>query len=430
MPLTRLVGALNGSHSIPTTYDRLPGALNATHGIPDVYVWRAHRFGSRYDILHGWGPIYGAFAGQHAIEAAIRRRTTVSAKYELRAPVYRRGAIDGSHAQFAYVESWGHVQFRHKLFAGPLKVYGVAQGRHSLAARDYGLTKLFGRHNLRAREYAYRLFLADANFAARHKITNKVHVAYDVLVPVRRAKTIEGHSKLSVWQRAAAPWTAAHDLDAYQKAVGSVTLSHDLLTVLRAAGGVTFQHNLLAYEIRVGRLHGGYTLFVDEFNPDLLDYLHAWAVNARTGAPSRYKGFPFHSYAPTEEGGLGAATDGIYALDANDDDGDTIMWEFETPWYAGNLPDEGGLRLKRFASALVAGRIGQLELEPWLDDAKFRPRMYRRQGNIHQSSRVRFKFARGYKSRLLKLLVRNVDGGTSAIESIDLEFEHLESREQ
>jgi hypothetical protein len=193
---------------------------------------------------------------------------------------------------------------------------------------------------------------------------------------------------------------------------------------------LTSEAALYAHMLRVGRLHALHALFVDEFNEELSDHIHAWAVNARTGAPSRYKGFPFHSYAPDDHGGLAAASDGIYALDGADDDGSQVNWELETAWYAMNLPDEGGLLLKRFLSVLLGGRIGNVEVVPYLDDARFTPVPYRRPGNIHQPSRVRFKFLKGYKSRLIKLVIRNVDDTPTEIESVDFEVEHLESRQQ
>lgn len=85
-----------------------------------------------------------------------------------------------------------------------------------------------------------------------------------------------------------------------------------------------------------------------------------WATNTRTGATSEYENYPFNSFARRGTRYLGAAQDGLYVLDGDDDAGEDIIARLRTGYaqFAGSrFASLAGMYLGMHATGAVFVRL-------------------------------------------------------------------------
>lgn len=426
----RVVGYFTSRHGMPTTYERLPVFLNSANDLDVKYVQRTGYFTSRFSCPASQTASKAALNVRHSIAATVKQYRTLTAGHKLPAFVYRKGATTISQELGAYSYSSGRLNQRHSIIGRWALVGGRFQGNHSLRVAVPRKGAVTARYSLD------RYVDAATTLHARHALVSRSKTGWSLNSAHSLSATKKSYTRfisryaLPIWVRAAGAWSWRHNLAAYQSRTGYANSGHDVLIYTRGMRLFSGHHALRLSEISVRFLNGRQALLVDEFNDELAKDVHTWAVNGRTGAPSRYRQFPFHGYA-LSFGGLAAATDGLYALDASDDDGAGIDGEFKTPWYDARQPNVGGDLLKRFVSTIFGGNIDAIEVIPETDDEDDPgDALYRRGTGIQNHKRIRVKFRQGYKGRLIRLTVRNYEGGALDIESADMEIEHLPSRER
>jgi hypothetical protein len=426
----RVVGYFDGRHGIPTTYEQLPGFLTATHDLGEEGWARLQGYlDSRHSCPALGTPIKGLFHSQHTLNSTRRQSRPFTGAHALPVPVYRRGTVNLSHELKAHHYSHGKTDFRHAIIAGWARSSRKAQANHALEVYARGRGAIDSRHEVSVFLRAYRVSNARHELLARALTRWKLSGSYSISIPRREAWWLDSRHELTVLSRMAGPWTSAHALRAHERRRGALTARHALPVYVRYVGFSNGRHELLVARKSYGMLESRHAVFIDEFADELAGKIHSWAVNARTGAASRYKRFPFHGYA-SSFGGIGAASDGLYMLDGENDDGASIDGEFVTPLYDAHQPDVGGTLLKRIVAAVFGGNMDGIEVELDLDDEDHQVFTYRRGVGIQNHKRLRVKFHQGLKSRLFGLTVRNVEGGNFDIESVDVEVEHLPSRER
>lgn len=145
----------------------------------------------------------------------------------------------------------------------------------------------------------------------------------------------------------------------------------------------------------------------------------AWVVNTETRAPVKYRNFPFNSFAKVGNRYFGAAQDGIYALEGDNDAGEPIAAVLR-----GGLADFGSSLLKRMPAAYVGYRADNtmvLKVTQFANDGTGEThreehwyRMEARTGAIREN---RVKLGRGLKSTYFGWELVNVDGADFALDT-------------
>ena len=160
-----------------------------------------------------------------------------------------------------------------------------------------------------------------------------------------------------------------------------------------------------------------------EYLLDATDAVYTWVQNQNTGAPSRYENHDFHSFAKLGPDYLGARDDGIYLLDAADDQGTDIDAIAST----GRL-DFGSTRAKRVLAAYIGlSSSGQMHLTLRTDGGKTTgPFQLRVPSTGAQVERT--KLQKGIKSRYWEFDIENVLGSASEIDEIELDVIELPHR--
>ena len=146
------------------------------------------------------------------------------------------------------------------------------------------------------------------------------------------------------------------------------------------------------------------------------------AMNASHFAVTEYKDFPFNSFAYFNGVYLGANSQGIFALEGNNDNGGKIDSLVELP-----PVDFGAGFVKRARDAWLTYRAdGQLVLILRLDEHEtWESALQLPQGRSHEE---RVKIARGIKNRFIAFGIRNEMGCDFDIESIRILVEPVQKR--
>lgn len=143
-----------------------------------------------------------------------------------------------------------------------------------------------------------------------------------------------------------------------------------------------------------------------------------WTANTDTWAMSRYEDWPIHSLVAIDGVLYGAASDGLYRLDADDDAGAPIDAHFTTA-----LTDQGG-ETPRHTRAVYAGATtpGQLRATVYHVTDRIPARVTytfeRRPADEFAPQRV--KLGRGIKSRYLQFTIGNVAGADFLVDTLSL----------
>ena len=196
---------------------------------------------------------------------------------------------------------------------------------------------------------------------------------------------------------------------------GSVTGGYSVVAVVRdtltLSGGVATAAELLA--VMQDSITFAATLRIDNG-----EYI-AWAINAEGRGLSRYTNYPFNSFACIGGRYFGAAGDGIYSLDGDDDDGVPIHARLRL-----GLDAMGTRHLKRMPEAFIGYasngtllmRVITVDEESGEKVAAIYRLAPRGAGAIREN---RFKFGRGLKAVDWDFEIENVAGADFDIASIE-----------
>jgi hypothetical protein len=155
----------------------------------------------------------------------------------------------------------------------------------------------------------------------------------------------------------------------------------------------------------------------------------AWTINTESKHLSSYTNFPFNSFAVLGGRVLGATSDGIYALDGEDDDGDPIRARVRFA-----MTRLGTGREKRIPEAFIGltadGHLLVKLIVSEREDGEGKvAHVYRlrpRHGGAFAPGRA--KFGRGLKSVYYGFEIENVDGANFDLDSIEMRPLILERR--
>lgn len=149
------------------------------------------------------------------------------------------------------------------------------------------------------------------------------------------------------------------------------------------------------------------------------DLYLAWVVNTETRAASTYVGYPFNSFCEFEGRYYGAAEDGIYHLDGDDDAGDDIHARIRL-----GMSNLGIAREKRIPALYLAYRAdGRLVLKAVVTDIDGSREEWwygltpRGAGDVREG---RIQLGRGLKAVMWDFEIANLDGAD--FELADLKF--------
>lgn len=135
----------------------------------------------------------------------------------------------------------------------------------------------------------------------------------------------------------------------------------------------------------------------------------AWVLNTETGAASWYSNFDIQSLAQTPQGVLAAGPGGLYAIDADDDEGEPITSEvqygfsdFKTPYTK---------RIDQLYVGYKSSGTISVKCETYGDDNDKGPESFLSELRIATAPRnTRITPAKGLSSRYWRITVTNVDG--------------------
>jgi hypothetical protein len=155
----------------------------------------------------------------------------------------------------------------------------------------------------------------------------------------------------------------------------------------------------LKFEIGVVEPGGGFT---------------TWAVNTRTGAVTEYTNYAFNSFASIGHRYYGASDDGLFVLDGDDDDGDSIIAHLKS-----GLMQLGGSRYSSFKAAYLGIRgSGQvyLKLEAGTGET------YTYQVVLQDQQTTKIRIGKGLRARFFayELITSGQDFDLSDIEFVPL----------
>lgn len=149
------------------------------------------------------------------------------------------------------------------------------------------------------------------------------------------------------------------------------------------------------------------------------DVYLAWVVNTETRAASTYTNFPFNSFCEFEGDYYGAAADGIYELDGDDDDGDAIRARLRL-----GMSNLGIAREKRIPALYLAyaadGRLVLKAIVTEIDGTRsewWYQLTPRGAGGVREG---RIQMGRGLKAVFWDFEIANIDGAD--FELADLKF--------
>ena len=146
------------------------------------------------------------------------------------------------------------------------------------------------------------------------------------------------------------------------------------------------------------------------------DVYAAWLVNPATTGVSRYDNFPFNSFAERTDGYYGAADDGIYRLEGDNDDGTRIDWSIKTGLY-----DFGERKTKRIPDVFLGVTTsGQLVLKVTADEQGARTEAWYNVVDHGAPDNHRAKTGKGLRGVYWGFELVNVDGADVALDNLQL----------
>lgn len=139
-----------------------------------------------------------------------------------------------------------------------------------------------------------------------------------------------------------------------------------------------------------------------------------WAINTRTGAVTEYENYAFNSFCRNENRYLGAASDGLYILDGDDDAGTPTISRLRSGY-----AQFGGSRFTGFAGAYL-GMRGNGDIYLKLDAADGKTYTYKALLQDQQTTKVRF--GKGLRARYFafELITEGQDFDLDTIEFVPL----------
>lgn len=148
----------------------------------------------------------------------------------------------------------------------------------------------------------------------------------------------------------------------------------------------------------------------------LLDTSAAWAVNMRTAASTRYEGYGFNSYARIAGKLYGAKSDGVYALEGADDQGQPVRWSLHLGEH-----DFGSRALKGVPTVYVGvASDGQVLLKVGDGKSSY---VYQMRRNDARMETQRFDLGRGLRANYFTFELLGEDGADFELD--DVQFEVL-----
>lgn len=148
----------------------------------------------------------------------------------------------------------------------------------------------------------------------------------------------------------------------------------------------------------------------------LLDTSAAWAVNMRTAASTRYEGYGFNSYARIAGKLYGAKSDGVYALEGADDQGQPVRWSLHLGEH-----DFGSRALKGVPTVYVGvASDGQVLLKVGDGKSSY---VYQMRRNDALMKTQRFDLGRGLRANYFTFELLGEDGADFELD--DVQFEVL-----
>lgn len=219
-------------------------------------------------------------------------------------------------------------------------------------------------------------------------------------------------------------------LNVAELARGYADLGYSLSALVAWRGVSDAAYDLAAYKTSFAYLDAQASLearlaflsYLDsEFALDAQALFYAWAINATTGAPSRYEGFDFNSLCLGPGGSyLGAGPGGIYELEGDDDAGAPIQSLVLT----GDM-DFGSEMRKRVSDAyLGVANDGPLQVSVSMDRVPYR---YRLDATGALANR-KIPVGRGAKGRYVTVEIANLDGAAMEVDAVEILIERLSRR--
>lgn len=147
----------------------------------------------------------------------------------------------------------------------------------------------------------------------------------------------------------------------------------------------------------------------------------AWAINLQApadgvAAATHYTGFPFNQIVRLQGSYYGVASDGIYLLGGDTDNGEPIPWAIKT-----TPTDYGVIQHKRLNSAYIGARMGsQAAVLVHLGEAGQESYTYRNERGPSAQTHLQ-RFGKGLCSRYYALGISDASGGEFELDSIDSE---------
>ena len=194
------------------------------------------------------------------------------------------------------------------------------------------------------------------------------------------------------------------------RAVLASTLSAQILRVMWASSTAT---GASSFDVQTEVAMVLQSLIVGQSHwPFPAENVAVWAVNAETGATTRYEGFDFNSYAKIGDSYFGCKADGIYQLDGDTDAGEPIraMVSF-------GKQDFGTSALKRITNAYVGvSGQGRLFLKIMAEGQEYTYAARSYDENIQVQ---RFDTGKGLRVNWLEFELYNADGEDFELASVE-----------